>query len=206
MIRRQMEQTRSNLAEKLDALEQHVTTKVQSAGSAVNATAEAIQDAVHSVGNVFDLERQYRHHPWWFVGGSMIMGYMGTDLLQTEAVRPSLVQPNEQTNGGRRNGEPTNHDSRHVLNSNTNGHTNEAVVAAPSFSQESAIAGHEQTQPNDHSMISELRRVAIGAVAGIAQDLVARSLPQVMDFFRHESHTKQGQEERRSDSTKPGNV
>ena len=132
----------------------------------------------------------------------MILGYMGTDLLQTAAPKPSLVQPNEQTNGGPRNGVLTNHNSRHVLNSNTN----EAVVAAPSVSQESAIAGHEQTQPYDHSMISELRRVAIGAVAGIAQDLVARSLPQVMDFFRHESHTKQGQEERRSDSAKPGNV
>ena len=82
MIRQSMEQTKRRLTQSLATLETQVTEKVQHAGTAVNATAEAVQEAVHSVGKAFDMERQFRRHPWLFVGGSMAIGYVATELLR----------------------------------------------------------------------------------------------------------------------------
>ena len=47
IIRQQMDITKRNLTQRLATLEQQVTDKVQTAGTAVNATAEAVTDAVH---------------------------------------------------------------------------------------------------------------------------------------------------------------
>jgi hypothetical protein len=60
--------------------------------------------------------------------------------------------------------------------------------------------------PNESSIGSELRRVAMGAFSGIAQDLVARSVPQVMEYFRPTAPTEHLSQERRLDSVSSDSV
>jgi hypothetical protein len=169
MIRRQMEQTKGLFEQKLATLEEQVTKQVQSAGIAVNATAEAVQDAVHSVGNAFDVERQFRRHPWLFVGGAVAIGCIVTRLLKS---RPPVPREPEMS------GSPEMPPSVRTIPM-----TGVSQVSSP--------------------VAAELRRAATGAFTCIAQELVARSMPRVMQYFRGGAIQESSTQERRSDSGKP---
>lgn len=200
MIRQSMEQTKHRLTQSLSTLETQITEKVQHAGTAVNATAEAVQDAVHSVGKAFDMERQFRRHPWLFVGGSMALGYVATELLRngnSNHVMVTKPTSSTTTNGacGQTSDQP--------------GEAHEANGAAGTAHAAMASAGEVKNgvaHPNESSIGSELRRVALGAFSGIAQDLVARSVPQLMEYFRHTPPIEHLSQERRLDSVSSENV
>jgi len=105
VIKQQMEQTRSALAEKLETLEEHVTSTVRNTTEAVTGTVEtvkgAVEDTVESVKDAvsntmetvgesveqvkeaFDLNKQMQEHPWLMMGGGVVVGYLGTCLLET---------------------------------------------------------------------------------------------------------------------------
>ncbi len=188
MIRQSMEQTKRRLTQSLSTLETQITEKVQHAGTAVNATAEAVQDAVHSVGKAFDMERQFRRHPWLFLGGSMALGYVATELLRNGACADKSDKSNKSYSSYRTyegNGEP--------------GTAHAAVASA-------CEAKNEVAHPNESSIVSELRRAAMGAFSGIAQDLVARSVSQVMEYFRPTAPTEHLSQERRLDSVSSDSV
>jgi hypothetical protein len=203
MIRQGMEQTKRRLTQSLATLETQITEKVQHAGTAVNATAEAVQDAVHSVGKAFDMERQFRRHPWLFVGGSMALGYVATELLRNG--NSSQAPLTASTNGNAAHGacadtsEESNPSDRTYA---ANGATSTAQAAMASAGEVKNGVAH----PNESSIGSELRRVAMGAFSGIAQDLVARSVPQVMEYFRHTPPTEHLSQERRLDSVSSENI
>jgi len=104
VIKQQMEQTRSALAEKLETLEEHVAATVRSTTDAVSDTVEAVKGAVegtvHSVENsveavketvsesvetvkeTFNLSRQMEERPWVMMGGGVVVGYLAGCLLQ----------------------------------------------------------------------------------------------------------------------------
>jgi len=93
VIKQQMEETRSSLAEKLEALEEHVASTVHTTTEAVAGTVENVKEAVEetvntvseSVENVkeaFNLTRQVQEHPWAMVGGAVVVGYLGSVLLE----------------------------------------------------------------------------------------------------------------------------
>jgi hypothetical protein len=200
MIRQSMEQTKRRLTQSLATLETQVTEKVQHAGTAVNATAEAVQEAVHSVGKAFDMERQFRRNPWLFVGGSVAIGYVATELLRDGNSNRSVVTmptSSDGTNGacGQTSDQPEKaHEG--------NGATGTAQAAMASIGEVTNGVAH----PNGSSIGSELRRVAMGAFSGIAQDLVARSVPQVMEYFRRTPPTEHLSQERRLDSVSSENI
>lgn len=81
LIRQQMNETRAQLGDKLQSLEQQVSDSVQSTGEAVSATAEAVQDAVQSVSDAFDIQLQINRHPWLVLGGAAFAGYVLEDLF-----------------------------------------------------------------------------------------------------------------------------
>ena len=200
MIRQSMEQTKRRLTQSLSTLETQITEKVQHAGTAVNATAEAVQDAVHSVGKAFDMERQFRRHPWLFGGGSMALGYVATELLRNGNSDQAPVTA--QTNGNAANGacaDRSNTSDRTYL---ANGVSDTPHAAMASAGEVKNGAAHA----NESSIVSELRRVAMGAFSGIAQDLVARSVPQVMEYFRPTAPTEHVSQERRLDSVSSDSV
>lgn len=200
MIRLSMEQTKRRLTQSLATLETQITEKVQHAGTAVNATAEAVQDAVHSVGKAFDMERQFRRHPWLFIGGSMALGYVATELLRNGNSHQAPVTA--PTSGNATNGACADTSDTSNTNHEANGATGISHAAMASAGEVKNGVAH----PNGSSIVSELRRAAMGAFSGIAQDLVARSVPQVMEYFRNTSPTEHLSQERRLDSVSFDNL
>jgi hypothetical protein len=99
MIRRDIEQTRSALTEKLESLEQEVMGTVRGARSAVTETIEAVkgtvenvkgsvEGAVESVKEQLDVKRQFRRHPWTMFGLSVGTGFVvGAYLPSPSALR-----------------------------------------------------------------------------------------------------------------------
>src|SRR5215831_16294588 len=91
-----IEETRSALSDKVEALEEQVVDTVQGTTSAVAETVdtvkEAVQDTVEQVkdtvqGTVeavketFDIGLQCERHPWLMFGGSVGLGFLAGKLL-----------------------------------------------------------------------------------------------------------------------------
>lgn len=116
VIMGQMEDTRKDLAEKLETLEKKVagtvetvTDTVQTVENTVENVKESIQETVETVtdtvqntvqaveetvGNTvenvksfFDISRHVERHPWLMFGGSMLAGYIGGWLLTPSSAR-----------------------------------------------------------------------------------------------------------------------
>jgi len=88
----QSEDTRSQLSEKLEVLENEVADTVQNTTEAVAETVEnvketvenvasSVQEAVYSVGAAFDLEAQAKQHPWLVFGGALALGCLTIQFL-----------------------------------------------------------------------------------------------------------------------------
>jgi len=87
-LRHQMQETRSSLAEKLDALESKVLSPVQDATEAVANTVEdvkevvesvteSVQETVETVKETFNFSDRVREHPWLMFGGAFTAGFLG---------------------------------------------------------------------------------------------------------------------------------
>ncbi len=177
-IRQKMGETKSQLSEKLESLELQVSESVQSTGTAVAATAEAVQetvealsgavtDAVQTVSHAFDLRRQIDKHPWLVMGGCAVVGYLAVEFLS------STPKPSTRS---RKNGDPQTSPSKDdpegdSLNS-------QAEIAVPT----AAVAAAYQSG-RESSSWQQLRDVAMGAMISIVQDVVARSVPSLLDYL-----------------------
>jgi hypothetical protein len=170
MIRRQMDLTKRDFELKLASLEQQVTEKVHSAGTAVNATAEAVQDVVHSVSDAFDVPRQFDRHPWLFLGSSVVLGYVVTDVLYSNSQNAPCCPARD------------------------------SGISSPG----SSAAGSNGTTAGSSG--TELRRAFMGMITGLAQELIAQAVPQVVNLIRQDRPAEQPSTERRADSVKPENV
>jgi hypothetical protein len=84
-IRRQMEETRTALTEKLEALESQVADTVKSATEVVSeatenvketveTVTEGVKETVETVAETFNLRRQMEKRPWLIFGGSVALG------------------------------------------------------------------------------------------------------------------------------------
>ncbi len=176
MIREQMDETRSQLCGKLESLEHQVSQTVQSTGAAVNATVEAVQvtvetvtgavqNTVHSIGNVLDVPRDVERHPWLAIGGSVVLGYLAAEFLgRSKKSRQPLAtasRPNPLTQSA---GQETTETAIQSA----------ATVAAIAAAYESGLKSSSRQQ---------LRSMAISALLGIAQDVVSRAIPPVMNYL-----------------------
>jgi ElaB/YqjD/DUF883 family membrane-anchored ribosome-binding protein len=92
-IQREIDQTRSAITEKLEALEEQVRGTVQTAKEKVEETIEtvtsSVQDTVESVKETFDLRLQVERHPWPMVGGALIVGFAVGRVMTSAATRHS---------------------------------------------------------------------------------------------------------------------
>jgi ElaB/YqjD/DUF883 family membrane-anchored ribosome-binding protein len=96
VIRSQMDQTRSDLTEKLESLEHRVSEGMQTTGAAVSDTMTSVRDAAQSVREALDFRLQVHRHPWIAIGGSVALGYLAARLLEGPAQRPATsVAPRE---------------------------------------------------------------------------------------------------------------
>src|SRR5262249_47026222 len=91
-----IEETRSALSDKVEALEEQVVDTVQGTTSAVAETVDTVKEAVQetveqvretvqgtveAVKETFDIRLQYERHPWLMFGGSVGLGFLAGKLL-----------------------------------------------------------------------------------------------------------------------------
>jgi len=89
VLRQQIDDTRSSLTEKLEALEEHVTGTVQNTKDTVAETIQTVKDTVEetvstvkdtveetvsTVKDTFNLNLQVERHPWPMLGGALVAG------------------------------------------------------------------------------------------------------------------------------------
>jgi hypothetical protein len=78
--RRRIAAAQRAMAEKLEVVERQVRETVAGAQSAIDDVATnvkgTISDTAHSIKQTFDLPHQTRKHPWLFVGGAVLVGYL----------------------------------------------------------------------------------------------------------------------------------
>lgn len=165
MIRKQMEATKRQLAEKLEALRGEIVDTVQTTENAVTATVGAFQetvetvtdefhDAVQSVRHAFDLSRHVDKHPWFVIGSAALIGYLGAEFLsnQTRKADSSGTLP--------------------IVGAN----------AVPQLPRNPVACAALTSAPNT-SFATQLRDAAIGSVIALIPEITARIVPQVVDHL-----------------------
>jgi ElaB/YqjD/DUF883 family membrane-anchored ribosome-binding protein len=184
VIRRQMDETKAHLAEKLEALESQVTSTVQSATDVVTETVEtvkgtvenvteAVQETVHSVSEAFNLKRQFDRHPWGMLGGSVAVGCL-VGYLTSEYGRRNGESK------GRSNGDSTRMTSR--MSSVSGEETAPREPERRSFQSEPST--QTTSRPEEpaqkgwfYEELGRVKNLALGVLMGAVRDLTVRSLP-----------------------------
>jgi len=183
VIRQEIEQTRSNLTEKLETLEsqvketvQNVTSKVEDTVETVKSRVEGTVDAVtstvestvQSVKETFNVERQVRRHPYAMCGGTMVVG-MAAGYFLTSLRRPALPRHWSAPRPASRPA-PAPAPAPQRLTSD-----GAPRVSEPARSSGPGLLGGllEQFGPE----IDKLKATAIGMVLGAARDLLKEKLP-----------------------------
>jgi len=178
VIRQQMEETRSNLTDKLEALENQVSESVQSTTAAVTETVEAVketvenvtatvQETVETVGETFDLWTQTDHHPWIVFGGSVAVGYLAAQLFG----EPRANSKAEQSHAP----------SWDALARSAAQSRKENRSRASEPPVQPAAARSEPSETGKKSwfwdQVDRVKGLALGSLMGVVRDLAARGLP-----------------------------
>jgi hypothetical protein len=150
VIRQQMEETKSQLSEKLESLENQVSEGVQ------------------SVSDAFDIPLQVERHPWIAVGGSFVLGYLASELLNG----PTKESKNERATETRMSPSP-------VQAQNGNG-------------QHAVEAGQENLSKS--FLLGEMKGMLTGALMGVVTAMVSRGVPTVLDYIAKNLHSDPNQD------------
>jgi ElaB/YqjD/DUF883 family membrane-anchored ribosome-binding protein len=192
MIKHQMEETRSSLAEKLETLEHQVMETVQGATSAVTDTVENVKDAVQetvdtvkgsvtetveTVKHTFDLKLQVDRRPWTMFAGSVAMGYLGGCLMPRASrmlggrsfmdLGPTYQRPEPFQGEAARGYEAVTDTSR------SNGFRSEPA-ASTGMSWLAGLGGMFESE------LGKLKKLAIGTAMAAVRDLIQPSIPEPM--------------------------
>lgn len=190
VIRKQMDETRTSLADKIEALETQVTDTVKEATTDVTDTVQSVKDAVtdvtdsvketvtdvtqtvagtveevaHNVSSFFDVTGHVRRHPWAGFGGSVLAGLLVGQLLPRGRSRDRDEADFRDVSASQR-------------------YTSAAVpfTAEPTPAPAAAPA---PAQPEKKGWFAEelgrFKDLAVGTVLGLVRDLAAQSLPEAI--------------------------
>ena len=192
VIKHQMEETRSSLAEKLETLEHQVVGTVQQTTAAVSNTVDAVKETVESVkGAVGDtvekakesvhetveslqeslnISHQVQRHPWGMFTGSVALGLLAGYLLPTGQRRSRGYGYRAPFGDGyipRRSN--LSEEFRHETSAGY------AAGAAAAPSEPSALSKLGDALGNEWG---KLKGLAIGTALGLVRDLVVDGLPE----------------------------
>jgi len=171
VIKHQMEETRTALTEKLEAVEELVASTVKETTEAVSNTVETVTSTVENVTNTvtdsvesvtesvkkaFDFSGYVDEHPWLVLGGGVALGYALGSLFPARHSRASY-------SGG------------------------SPAPASPSYSQGAASYTSSQ-EPSSGGMFSSvleglgpvvdrLKGLAIGTAASVIGEMLVKNLP-----------------------------
>jgi len=188
VILQQMEETRSDLAQKVRTLEQQVVDTVAEANTAVAETVEnvketvenvkdafqetvdtvkeKVEETVESVKNAFDLSQQWDRHPWALMGGAVALGYLGGYLLGTTRTSSSR--------GERRAGSYVPSSSR------AEGVVNGSASNGAASKQPSRPGWLDTLREHFGTEIDKVKALAIGTSLGLVRDLLVEAAPETL--------------------------
>jgi len=185
VIRKQMEETRADLTEKLEALENQITEKVEATTEAVSGTVEAVketvenvtdtvQDTVHTVADAFNFKRHFERHPWLMFGGAITLGCMAAYLLRGKA--HANEGPWEDEEG------PQTTSRRASALAESASWQEPEQQPAPSWhrSEEPSRPQEEDKKSWFWEEVGHLKNLAVGTLLGTISDMAARSLPETL--------------------------
>jgi ElaB/YqjD/DUF883 family membrane-anchored ribosome-binding protein len=183
LSRDQMQDTRTALTEKLEALESKVTGTVQSATAAVSDTVEAVKSTVtdtigtvkdsvegtvstvkETVKDAFDLPGHVERHPWLAMLGSVAVGFVGGQVLHNLA-------------GGRRREVPRQYEAFSEAMPKREGATNGHGAKEPhkeEASEDGILGGMAKAFGAE---LDTLKGLGLSVITGVVRDLVTQSAP-----------------------------
>jgi hypothetical protein len=179
VIRRQMQETRSSLQDKLETLEQQVTGTVKIATEAATETVQSVKDAVketvenvkgtveetvESVKDTFNLSKQVHDHPCAMFFGAVAVGYFGARMLMGASTLPSVPPGTVRMPGGPGGGEP-----RRMVG---NGMRPALQPERPGIM--SHIAEHYKDE------LSKLQGLALGVVGSVVREMLTSAAPPAL--------------------------
>jgi ElaB/YqjD/DUF883 family membrane-anchored ribosome-binding protein len=160
VIHDEMQQTRSSLAEKLDALEGSVKGTVDDAKSAVTGAVENVKETAASVKDSLNVSRHVEKRPWLMVGGAFAVGYVGGCLIG-----PSR-EPSEK------------------LTDDSAGMSSRGYVEEeppPDYAAPPSYERPEEKQAEEGGVLHEglqmIKGLAVGSVMGLLRQMAVQSLP-----------------------------
>jgi len=187
VIRHQMDETRTHLSDKLEALEQRVVNTVHEASASVNETIGSVKDAVHdtvqtvkdsvnetvdTVKDTFDVRNQVERRPWTMVAGATALGFLGGYLLMRRRAAPA---ERYETTG------------YHPLASG-NGAASYAPPPPPITGMAPTAAVPKESEGflgmltrTFEPELKEMKGLAVGALLGVLRDVVSDSVPETME-------------------------
>ena len=198
VIRQQMDETRTALAEKLERLEQQVSETVQGAVESVtnakNAATETVENVRHAVEDTvesvrqsvkstvetvtdtLDVELQVQRHPWTMVAGAAAVGFAGGYLYYSN----DAVDERRHARGRH-----TNPAWQRYASKEPQREEETPRVAADRRERESARpAAFSWLSSQSHALqpaLEQLKGLALGTLFGVGKDLLVRSLPPAME-------------------------
>ncbi len=178
VIREDIEQTRSALAEKLETLESQVRETVQDAKEKVEETIEnvtsTVQDTVESVQQTFDLNYQMQRRPWTLMAGSVAAGFL-VAFLVNRSQRPRYDGAEQDRSAGYGYGPSSaSAAAQTVERTATAFRPPESQPPASEPPRPGLLSGlAERFEPE----INMAKEMAIGFAAGLVRDMLKEAVP-----------------------------
>jgi ElaB/YqjD/DUF883 family membrane-anchored ribosome-binding protein len=169
-MREEIDCTRSDLADKMEALEDSVMGTVQSAQETVEDGIQMAKDTMATVKRTFDIKHHVQQHPWAMVGGCFVTG-LALGALFRSVDRRLRQSPDE------------------LSERETAIATSPALPGEQSGNKSFATGGSQQHEPSRppsrpglfelfHDEIVKVKGMAIGYVMGLARDAISDAVPQ----------------------------
>lgn len=158
-MREEIDCTRSDLADKLEALEDRVMGTVQSA-----------RDTVATVKRTFDIKHHVEQHPWAMVGGCCLAGLALGALFQGMRRRPRQTLDRLAGAETAFSASPAPHGEKRGNSS--------FRTAAPLSQYQSLPPSRPGFFDLFHDEIAQVKAMAIGYVMGLARDAIKGAVPQ----------------------------
>jgi len=171
VIRQQIEETRSNLTEKLETLEAEVKGTVQSAKETVENAKEAVEETINNVKEkvesatetvkrTFDIPYQVDRHPWAMMGLSLVSGVVAGALVGGRVGRGDRV--------ARRMSEA----SREPLE-----RTEAAALSRPSYEGAARPGFFDKLTSQLGDEFEKVKDLAVSTMVGVVGDVARKSIP-----------------------------
>ncbi len=197
VIRSQMDETRTALAQKLGRLERQVTDTVQGAAQSVGDTVEnvkhavedtmntmktsvretvdAVGETVHAVGEAVSIKHHVERHPWAMVAGATAVGFVGGYMLMHKSTDQRADERFRHLAASQGRMPQPDYDSRGYTSPIPHSNRAPTPVATQSMRGDSAPnAFNEWLKP----ATTQIQALAVGTALGLFRDFLTQAVPK----------------------------